>query len=74
MHPAPIVMADRTQKKIRKTYLNIIGAQCLASIAYWRRGTSVHQLFTLADSSVCQAYFHTNHLLTGLYKTETEIR
>jgi hypothetical protein len=36
MHPAPIVMADRTGKKI-------IGAHCMASIAYWRRGTSVRQ-------------------------------
>jgi hypothetical protein len=32
--PAPIGMADRTRKKI-------IGALCLVSIAYWRRGTSV---------------------------------
>jgi hypothetical protein len=36
MYPAPIVMADRTQKKI-------IGSLCLVSIAYWRRGTSVRQ-------------------------------
>ncbi len=31
MHPAPIGVADRTRKKI-------IGALCLVSIAYWRRG------------------------------------
>jgi hypothetical protein len=36
MYPAPIVMADRTQKKI-------IGSLCLVSIAYWQRGTSVRQ-------------------------------
>ena len=40
MSPAPIVMADRTRKKHN---LNIIGAQCLVSIAYWRRGTLVRQ-------------------------------
>jgi hypothetical protein len=31
-------------------------------------------IFTSANSSVRLAYFHNNHLLTGLYKTETEIR
>ncbi len=31
-------------------------------------------IFTSANSSVRLAYFHTNRLLTGLYKTETEIR
>ncbi len=36
MHPAPIVMADRTRKKI-------IGEPCLVSFTYWRRGTSVRQ-------------------------------
>jgi hypothetical protein len=36
IHPAPIGVADRTGK-------NIIGALCLVSIAYWRRGTSVRQ-------------------------------
>jgi hypothetical protein len=41
MSPAPIVMADRTRKK--KHNLNIIGAQYLVRIAYWRRGTSVRQ-------------------------------
>ncbi len=41
MHPAPIVMADRTRKKSAKHNLNIIIAPCLVSIAYWRRGTSV---------------------------------
>jgi hypothetical protein len=43
MYPAPIVMADRTQNKSAKHSLKIIGAQCLASIAYWQRGTSVRQ-------------------------------
>jgi hypothetical protein len=36
IHPAPIGVADRTQK-------NFIGALCLVIIAYWRRGTSVRQ-------------------------------
>jgi hypothetical protein len=36
MHPAPIVMADRTRKKV-------IGSLCLVSISYWRRGISVRQ-------------------------------
>ncbi len=61
--------------------MNIIGAQCLVSIAYWRRGTSVRPTFTSVrptftsvNSSVRPAYFHTNRFLTGLYKTETEIR
>jgi hypothetical protein len=36
MLPAPIVMADQTRKKI-------IGAPCLVSIVYWRRGTLVRQ-------------------------------
>jgi hypothetical protein len=31
-------------------------------------------IFTSANSSVRLTYFHTNHILTGLYKTETEIR
>ncbi len=31
-------------------------------------------LFTWANSSVRLAFIHTNRLLTGLYKTETEIR
>ncbi len=31
-------------------------------------------IFTSVNSSVRLAYFHTNRLLTGLYKTETEIR
>jgi hypothetical protein len=37
MHPAPIGVADRTRKK------KIIGALCLVSFAYWRRGTLVRQ-------------------------------
>ena len=42
--PCANIMADRTRKKkSAKHYLNIIGAQCLVSIAYWRRGTSVRQ-------------------------------
>ena len=32
-----------TKIKSAKHNLNIIGAQCLVSIAYWRRGTSVRQ-------------------------------
>jgi hypothetical protein len=36
MYPAPIVMADRTQKKI-------IGSLCLVSIAYWRTDTNWRQ-------------------------------
>jgi len=39
-HPAPIGVAVRTGKKNLR---NIIGAQCLVSIAYWRRGTLVRQ-------------------------------
>ncbi len=31
------------KKKSAKQNLNIIGAQCLVSIAYWRRGTLVRQ-------------------------------
>jgi hypothetical protein len=42
-HPAPRGVADRTGKKSAKHNLNIIGAHCLVSIAYWRRGTSVSQ-------------------------------
>jgi hypothetical protein len=35
VHPAPIGVADRTgKKKSAKHNLNIIGAQCLVSIAY----------------------------------------
>jgi hypothetical protein len=34
MHPASIVMADRTQKKSAKLNLYIFDAQCLVSIAY----------------------------------------
>jgi hypothetical protein len=37
MHPVPIGVADRTRKK------KIIGAPCLVSIAYWRRGILVRQ-------------------------------
>ena len=51
---APILLAHRcplrqynggpnTKKKSAKHNLNIIGAQCLVNIAYWRRGTSVRQ-------------------------------
>jgi hypothetical protein len=43
MHPAPIGMADRTQKKSAKHNLNFIGAPSLVSIAYWQRGTSMRQ-------------------------------
>ncbi len=45
MHPAPIGVADRTEKQNREQNLNIIGALGLVSIAYWRRGTSVRQHF-----------------------------
>ena len=42
--PCANIMADRTRKKkSAKHNLNIIGAQCLVNIAYWRRGTSVRQ-------------------------------
>jgi hypothetical protein len=42
--PCANIMADRTRKKkSAKHSLNIIGAQCLVNIAYWRRGTSVRQ-------------------------------
>jgi len=80
MHPAPIGVAVRTgKKKSGKQNLNIFGAQCLVSIAYWRRGTLVPEgdigapIFTSTNSSVRLAYFHTNRLLFGLYKQETEI-
>ncbi len=44
MHLAPVVMAAvRTWKESVKHNLNIIGALCLVSIAYWRRGTLVRQ-------------------------------
>jgi hypothetical protein len=43
MHPAPKGVAVGTGKKSEKQNLNIIGAQCLVSIAYWRRGTLVRQ-------------------------------
>ncbi len=43
MHSAPIGVAVRTGKISAKQNLNIIGAQCLVSIAYWRRGTLVRQ-------------------------------
>jgi hypothetical protein len=69
MPPAPIVMADRTRKISVKHNLNIIGAQCLVSIAYWRRGTSVCQYPHL----VRLTYFHTNRLFNELYKQGTEI-
>jgi hypothetical protein len=67
-HPAPIGMADRTRKKVRKTY-------------YWRRVSGQHCLLAEGDigapistSSVRLTYFHTNRLLNELYKQETEIR
>jgi hypothetical protein len=86
MHPAPKVMADRTRKKSAKHNLNLIGAQCLVSIAYWRRGTSVRQYIgalilasrggfeSFRNSSVPLAYWHANRLLSRLYLTEKEIR
>jgi hypothetical protein len=44
MHPAPKGVTVRTgKKKSAKQNLNIIGAQCLVSIAYWRRGILVRQ-------------------------------
>jgi hypothetical protein len=74
MHPAPIGVAVRTGKKnSAKQNVNIIGAQCLVSIAYWRRGDIGAPIFTSTNSSVRLAYFHTNRLLFGLYKQETEI-
>jgi hypothetical protein len=56
MLPAPIEMADRTRKKI-------ISAQCLISIAYWRRGTSVRQYIGVpmppAPLLLADRWFHT---------------
>ncbi len=63
--------APNTKKKSGKHNLNIIGAHCLVSIAYWRRGTPIS---TSVNSPVGLTYFHTNRLLNELYKQETEIR
>jgi hypothetical protein len=38
------------------------------------RGDIGAPIFTSANSLLRLAYFHTNRLLAGLYKTETEIR
>ncbi len=74
MHPVPIVMADWTRKNIRETKVKY----------YWHPVSGQHcllgeedigaPLLTSSNSSVGLAYFHTNRLLTGLYKMETEIR
>ncbi len=74
MYPASIEMADWRQKKSSKHNLNrnwrtVSGQHCL--LAERDIGAPI---FTLANSLVRLAYFHTNRLLTGLYKTETEIR
>ncbi len=75
MSPAPIVMADQTQKKSVKHNFYIIGAQCLVSIAYLlAEGDICTPISTSVNSSVRLTYFHTNRLLNELYKQETEIR
>jgi hypothetical protein len=64
MPPAPLLMAHRIQKMT-----NLLGKK-------------YHKNYLLAgrikrsgpNISVRRAYFHTNHLLTGLYIEETEIR
>ncbi len=98
MHPAPIVMADRTGKK--NYWRTVSGQPCLlaerdiSAPIYLRTnaprtitigGPMVSHLL-LADrtkevkkrrgpnSSVRLTYFQANHLLTELYKQETEIR
>jgi hypothetical protein len=59
MPPAPLLMAHQTQK-IDK----LVRYKVHIKITYWR-----------AEQKEAEcAYFHTNHLLTGLYVEETEIR
>jgi hypothetical protein len=68
IHPAPIVMADRTRKKIRETQFKYYwrtvsgwsGQYCLLA-----EGDISAPIFTSANSSVRLAFFHTNRLLTG---------
>jgi hypothetical protein len=72
MHPAPIVMADRTRnKKIRETLLAYHAWSALPI------GGGRHQCANISKVIVFGAvrltYFHANRLLTGLYKQETEI-
>ena len=64
--PAPIVMADRTQKK--NYWLTVSGQHCLLA-----EGDFGAPISTSVNSSVCLTYFHTNRLLNELYKPETEI-
>jgi hypothetical protein len=74
MHPAPIGVAVRTEKKIRETlfeyyWRTVSGQHCLLA-----EGDIGAPIFTSTNSSVRLAYFHTNRLLTGLYRAEMEIR
>ncbi len=73
MHPAPIGVAVRTGKKICETkfeyyWRTVSGQHCLLA-----EGDIGAPTFTSTNSSVHLAYFHTNRLLFGLYKQETEI-
>jgi hypothetical protein len=73
MHPAPIGVAVRTGKKICETkfeyyWRTVSGQHCLLA-----EGDIGAPIFTSTSSSVRLAYFHTNRLLFGLYKQETEI-
>ncbi len=74
MHPAPIVMADQTWKKNPRNVILILLAPSVWSALPIGVGDIGAPILTSANSLVRLAYFHTNHLLTGLYKTEMEIR
>ena len=69
-HPAPIGVAVRTGKKNLR---NIIGAHVSGQRCLLAEGDIGAPIFTSTNSSVRLAYFHTNRLLFGLYKQETEI-
>ncbi len=72
---APCANSNGWRKKSTKHNLNIIGAQCLVSIAYWRRGTSVRQYpHRLTVRCASPIFIPTNRLLNELYKQETGIR
>ncbi len=61
------------RKKIRKTEFKYCWHTEYDQHCLLTEGNIGTPIFTSANSSVRLAYFHTNNLLTGLYKTETEI-
>ena len=70
IHPAPIVMADRTRNKksVKHNWLTMLGQHCLLA-----EGDIGAPILVKGLCSVRLTYFHANRLLTGLYKQETEI-